>query len=371
MNGRVEVTIFVNWKLNDDEAVNPKDEIFDSQGRRWIVSYYSYYSDSDEIQFPLEEALRIARSSPTGEYRVCCEIPHACSVSVRQLIGDFYDACQVKLHVSPRRGCVHKTILSLAGIEEFPSLTHLRLDGRTDHPNEDRYRVDILLEGIEFCGNLKYVRIKEMNVQSSVSLEHLDLEYLDLRRSLINDLCAVRSKKIKVESAMLPSLKVSHEPSSNLQSVLVELGAPLEWEALFQLDDLETEFKRMPIHETEMPVVTRLDLVNRLEHCQVIVRFCHTWFNTIGMRTEMTHNLISLLVGYSHEKFERSRKARKPIIAGNESPEMSDILNRLSKMDTINPQLTFRELSVLCHHFEINRDPHKLLHQRSVWGCLQ
>lgn len=346
-----DVVITIVWCQDSDEKVaDPKDEVFDARGRRWIVSYYPSYDGT--IQCSLEEALKIARSSPTGDYSVCCHFPHDCSSNVRDVMGDFKDARCVEIILADFEESVHKTTISLAGIEEFRRLECLKLVSYGGKPR--RHQVDLCLEGIEFCGNLKHLTVKCMTIPTLEALGHLELETLQLMSSSVNDLSMVRARRLFVDAEHLPLVRRALEPPCIVQTIYVE-SVEERWEILIEMEELQTELENRLRTEPQVAVVTRYDLFNSLERGQVILTNSTSRKTMKELKISAIRNFFVRLTcdDYRYpDKGWMRRDLDLPIITGDECLEVRDILNRLAWFNPDDRLLTFKELRALFDHFQ-------------------
>lgn len=349
MERNEQITIGVIWHMNHDkEVADPNDEIVDARGRRWIVSYFP--TDDGCTECTLEEALEIARNSPTGDYQVYCAIPHDCSTTLRQLIGHFYDACRVEIHLSYFEESVHKTTFSLTGVEQFQRLEKLELN--SSGARRLCHQVDLLIDEIDFCSNLKRLSIHGMTIPSLGLLANLELESFEVAYSSVNDLSMVCSKKFVIDSDMLPLMREKLKIPSTVQAIHVAICVR-EWDLLIEMEDLQTELRNQMCILPTTAVVTRSDLISSLEHGHVCVvgRDAGELTSIDNFRAcgslRSVHDLIC-------NGYLRGGNYKKPIVTEDASPELLGVLNRLTTPGSDPSQLTIRELKTLCQHFQID-----------------
>lgn len=349
MERNEQTTISVIWHMNrDKEVANPNDEIFDAQGRRWIVSYFP--TDDGTTECTLEEALEIARSSPTGDYQVYCDIPHDCSTTLRQLIGHFYDAHRVEFCLSYFEESVHKTTFSLTGIEQFQRLEKLKM--HSSGMKRLCHQVDLLIDEIDFCANLKHLTIQGVTIPSLGLLVNLELESFEVTYSSVNDLSMVRSKKFVIDPDMLPLMREKLKIPCIVQAIHVA-NCVRQWDMLIEMEDLQTELRNQMCIRPGTAVVTRSDLISSLErgHVSVIGRDAGERTSIDNFRARGSEKSVHIVVCRGYLKGGNSKK---PVADGGASPKLLGVLNRLSTPSSNTSQLTIRELKTLCQHLQID-----------------
>lgn len=370
--------IGIFWDQCEVQEQDNVDVLVDEDGRLWTANYHIGNASSARFRIVPDvrpvtnnEALAIARN-PNVSCNILCRPPSNRKSTVRELFGQFNQARSIKiglqsnwhrdgrlLRMSPSSG------LSLEGIEDFSSLIQIHLLPSAYH--ENAFREGTSLTGIEFCSSLKHLLCRSMEIKSLVPLTHLELDHVDIAFNPIESFSMVRTKKLTIDVSQIPAVEEAFEsPCFRIESLHVlheemrhphyegndEFGPLIIWNWAILLSDLQAKLDNfLGGHRSNMPIVTRQDLVNSINYGHV------SYILDYNGMTEMTvANMKTAIIKCIRDALSTYDSCQKPICKDDSPSEISEIINKFSRSDFDPSKTDIREIMALWRFFGISDD---------------
>lgn len=329
---------------------------------KWHVGYYDR---DNQIITPqsLADALKNARDSPSG-YHVNCRPPGNRRNTVREIMGRFNDAVSVEFSYGRYTEPFGDSQLSMEGIEEFQALENIVMIS-----GDNRSPVSVFLEGIEFCSNLRYLSCRSMNITNLAPLAHLELERLDVSFNPVADMRMIRAKTLVISAAQISlvkrafksdsfriqSLHVMRETNQNLifdDGLGDDDDCVIDWDLLILLDELQMELNaRLAAEQIDKPMRSLQDLINGFDYSEVFW-FEFNSYSISKLKLEIIKRIKNKLDASDQDiHLKITKRFEEPIFKEEPSPELAEIVLRISRREFNTNQLKFRELAMLWRFF--------------------